>query len=103
MLYAELPKLACRGLCAESCGPIALTPLEEQRIVEVAGSAPTFGPDLVCSMLVDERCSVYQVRPALCRLWGLVESMPCPWGCKPDRYLSDADGYSFLDRVGAVT
>jgi len=101
-LYAELPRLDCQGRCAESCGPILMTRLEEARIVEQTGVAPGWDDTLTCSLLKDERCSVYQVRPAICRLWGLVESMPCLWGCKPDRYLTDAEGHAFLARVAAV-
>jgi hypothetical protein len=101
-LYAELPRLECQGKCAESCGPITMSRVEAERIAEVAGSVPTFGADLTCTMLRDERCAVYAVRPAICRLWGLVESMPCLWGCKPTRYLTNAEGYAFLERVGAV-
>jgi hypothetical protein len=40
--------------------------------------------DYTCPALKDGRCSVYDVRPTLCRLWGVVEDMPCPWGCVPD-------------------
>jgi len=102
-IYAELPRLDCQGKCAESCGPILMTPLEEERILERTGRRVNFGPDLTCNMLTSlERCAVYDIRPTICRLWGLVESMPCPWGCKPDRYLTDAEGHRILDRVAAI-
>lgn len=102
LIYAELPTLVCRGKCAESCGPIAMSPLERERVTATAGREPDFDETLTCNLLVDERCSAYAVRPTICRLWGLVESMPCLWGCKPSRYLSDAEGYDFLRRVDAV-
>ena len=35
-----------------------------------------------CPALVDGRCSVYEHRPLICRLWGAVESLPCPHGCE---------------------
>lgn len=98
-LYAELPRLECAGRCAESCGPILMSPLEEANIVAAAGRLPGVTLDLTCTLLVNERCSVYAIRPAICRLWGLVESMPCLWGCKPERYLTDDEGYAFLRRV----
>lgn len=78
-----------------------MTPGEEERIVERVGAAPTVDADLTCSLLRDDRCSVYDIRPSICRLWGLVESMPCLWGCKPDRYLTDPEGHAFLTRVSA--
>lgn len=99
-LYASLPALECQGRCAESCGPIVAGPVELARLVEATGAEPTVDDDLTCSLLVDERCSAYAVRPAICRLWGLVESMRCPWGCVPSRVLTDAEGFEVLRRAG---
>lgn len=39
--------------------------------------------------MVDGRCSVYVVRPLLCRLWGMVDKMRCPHGCVPSRWPAD--------------
>src|SRR2546429_6087610 len=36
------------------------------------------------SMLRNGRCTVYEVRPMICRLWGMVEGMQCPHGCVPE-------------------
>jgi hypothetical protein len=99
-LYADLPALDCQGRCAESCGPIAMSRVEWERLVEVAGHPVQTTID--CPLLENERCTVYAVRPLICRLWGLVESMPCPWGCKPTRYLTDHEGYQFLERAEAL-
>lgn len=38
----------------------------------------------VCPALVENRCTVYDVRPTICRLWGAGPGMACPWGCEPD-------------------
>jgi hypothetical protein len=104
-LYAELPRLDCRGLCAESCGPIVTTRVEWQRICRAAGYEPKalVGVDgLTCPLLKDNRCTVYEVRPLICRLWGLVETMPCLWGCKPERYLTHEEGLEFLTRAAEI-
>lgn len=55
-------------------------------------------------MLTDEgRCSVYDVRPMVCRLWGLVPSMRCPYGCKPEGgYLSEREGMRMLLEANAI-
>lgn len=86
LLYAKLPKLDCKGLCAECCGPIAATPHERRRIERRAGKkleAPP--PTATCSMLsAVGRCTVYGDRPFICRLWGVVASMKCPHGCVPE-------------------
>jgi Fe-S-cluster containining protein len=100
-LYAEMPALECQGKCAEACGPIAMTRVEWERITD-RGPVGSLAADLTCPLLVDERCSVYDVRPTICRLWGMVESMPCEWGCKPTRMLTNDEGRVFLERVGVI-
>jgi Fe-S-cluster containining protein len=58
----------------------------------------------ICPYLEDERCSVYEVRPLICRLWGVVDSMPCLWGCQPEpRYLTTEEGYAFLERAREIS
>ena len=102
-LWAEVPTIACKGRCPSSCGPIDAS-RAERRILREHGirlrALPLLdvacGEVRTCPALVDGRCSVYAVRPLICRLWGVVESMPCPWGCKPERYLSDAQARALL-------
>ncbi len=92
-MYGELPTIDCQGKCAESCGPIWMTRVEWQRITKKKRYEPR-ASSLTCPLLVADRCSVYALRPTLCRLWGVVEGMPCPWGCKPTpRYLTDIEGH----------
>jgi Fe-S-cluster containining protein len=87
-LYALIPSpRGCTGQCAESCGPIGFS-TEEGRRLEAAGChIPNIHErdiltPITCPALVDGRCSVYQSRPTLCRIWGACEPMPCPYlGC----------------------
>lgn len=102
VLYAELPALDCKGLCAESCGPIRMSRAEWVRITDRLGHEPEALPDGTCPMLTDGRCSVYDIRPMLCRLWGIVEVMPCRFGCEPARPLTREEGYVFLERAAAI-
>ena len=103
-LYAQVPDVKCRGLCQEACGPIGMTELEVARMEAAAGRPlPLCGPTLVCPLLgADGRCSVYAVRPMVCRQWGAVESMPCPHGCRPGRMLSHEEGQRLLDSVREI-
>lgn len=98
-VYATLPEMECKGLCQESCGPIGMTPAEWRRLKDLTGIEPTVDESLTCSMLKEGKCAGYEARPAICRLWGVEESMPCEFGCKPARYLNREEGYHFLDRV----
>lgn len=97
-LYERLPRLDCQGLCSDSCGPIEVSVVERQRIEAAAGHPLTCGLGASCSMLTaDRRCSVYEIRPLLCRLWGIVESMPCHYGCRPEGGLiPDSDGQQLI-------
>ena len=65
----------CRGLCVESC----------RKDVGFGADA-----DGMCTQLANGRCSIYDQRPTVCRLWGDVPEMPCPHGCTPT--LSSAQG-----------
>ena len=104
-LYATLPAMHCQGYCHDSCGPIDPAVRETARMIERARKPLTCGAYASCSMLTLERkCSVYDIRPMICRLWGLVFSMPCPYGCRPEGgLLPDADGVRLLveaERIG---
>ena len=94
-LYEQIPAIRCRGLCSESCGPIQMSAREKVRIEKA--SVKALGCDEHCSMLVGGRCSVYDVRPMVCRLWGVVEAMPCPFGCVPEGgRLSNEEGMRLM-------
>jgi hypothetical protein len=95
-LYAELPLVECQGLCGEACGFIGLTPLE-RHIIQEAG-----GPNIEITMYPCPaldfmgRCSVYEYRPMICRLYGVVEDLRCPFGCEPVKELTRDEGRAFL-------
>ncbi|MDQ1635302.1 MAG: uncharacterized protein QOJ32_2111 [Frankiaceae bacterium] len=113
-LYAELPSLECRGLCWHSCGPIDMSDTERQRIAERGVTIPrydrataeryqTTGTVSPCPALGPfKTCGVHDVRPMICRLWGSTETMRCPFGCRPSRELTEAEGYALLERSRQV-
>lgn len=102
-LYAELPTIACQGLCSDSCGPIEMSVRERRRIEEKHGPV-SCGFGASCTMLDGQRrCRAYAERPLICRLWGLMESMPCHYGCKPEPgYLTDAESFLFLTKADEI-
>lgn len=104
-LYAELPALNCRQLCGAWCGPIKVGPTEWPRMVAAFGSEPSARSLVVsmrCPFLASgHSCSVYPVRPLICRLWGMVEGvMACPHGCTPSRWLTADEAWALLAKVG---
>ena len=80
------------------------TPLERQRISQrgqqwsdgVVISLPDGQSAASACPALDQkklRCRVYEDRPTLCRLWGLLKSLECPWGCVPEGgHLDDVAG-----------
>lgn len=112
-LYSQLPKIECQRKCHECCGPIMMTRLEARRLPEIKwDSVPLkigigFFPSratttLVCPLLKNGECSVYNRRPAICRLWGLTEELRCPFGCEPDVRWPDAKAKAWLDEVQRI-
>jgi Fe-S-cluster containining protein len=110
VLYARVPSINCKGLCTESCGPIgeATSPRERDRLRERLGTSTMDEPvafvdrdgSVPCPLLVNGKCSVHDIRPLICRLWGSVEHemMICPHGCEPARFLTNDQTRELFDR-----
>lgn len=112
-LYGRVPPSGCaKGDCADSCSVIDMTPLEARIIEQTTGvPADGWGADgaierscLQCPLLdADGGCSAYDVRPLVCRLFGVVPEMACNTpGCSPPRTLSTAEGLALVLAVNEV-
>ncbi len=95
-LYELLPNADCDGCdgCGAKCaGDVPMAREEYERIRARApdvgpGPVPRRGPFAAPCRFRDEearRCGIYPVRPLICRLFGLVEWLPCPLGRWPVR------------------
>lgn len=103
-IYRSLPSANCRRLCAESCGPVVWTAIEHENIKR-GGPLKTndLKISLICPYLADgNRCSIYEYRPLLCRLFGIVKPMPCRFGCVPDRWLPDDEARKIMDEIAEL-
>jgi hypothetical protein len=95
-VWARVPDAGCKGLCSDCCGPIAMSDAERDRIRRRHGitirDAEAKPGTLECPALgPDRRCTVYDDRPTICRLWASVAALPCPHGCTPPGgHLTDA-------------
>jgi hypothetical protein len=91
-IYDQVPDMAdCKGNCWISCGPISMTPWETRRLAQAGHritpdqQARRSITDFWCEALgPDGRCQAYPIRPLICHLWGAVDWLPCPWGCRPE-------------------
>lgn len=66
-----------------------------QRVQAVGGAS-------TCVFLKERRCSIYAIRPLLCRLYGLVEAMPCAFGCTPERQLTREEEQGLWATIGQI-
>lgn len=130
-IYDGLPKVECRRKCQEFCGPL-LIPRVEYVQIEKTGAFVSLGKPVTSVMLnkqwdwmpkdklvalqpadLSNRCSllyplgkcrVYAVRPLICRLWGMVDTplLRCPYGCVPDRWVTQKEVRELMLRVLAI-
>lgn len=104
-LYARVPKIPdCDGRCWRSCGPIDMSDRERQRTRQAGVQISDYREarddpeEFYCEALTkDKRCSIYELRPLICRLWGTTIGMPCPFGCVPEGgFLTDDEGQELV-------
>lgn len=102
-LYAQVPRMAdCKGLCADSCGPIEASVRETQKIEKASGRTLE-GCPINCSMLTPMgRCSQYELRPMICRIFGTTKRLRCEHGCSPERWLDEDEAWTLLLRSFAI-
>lgn len=110
-IYAQIPSVPCQRMCQECCGPISMEVIEYVQMfgkrpvpaeMELFGRCPTIINPVTgdCPKLGrNGDCRVYDKRPAICRLWGVVKAMACPFGCQPTRWLSDKEAHAILQQV----
>jgi Fe-S-cluster containining protein len=105
--YDSLPAIQCKRKCNLACGPIGFAPVEIANVQTAGHQIPTMvnhlihGP-LTCSALKGGRCSMYDQRPGICRLYGLTKLLRCQHGCEPDRWLSETEASEFLKSIEAL-
>jgi hypothetical protein len=103
-IYAKIPKIDCKGLCHESCGVILVSDAEHKILKKKAGVAPSFNPTtLTCNLLKDGRCTAYRDRPFICRLWGVVKGLKCPYGCEPEKWLTKEEGDEIKAEIEVIS
>lgn len=113
-LLSGLPTFQCKEGCADCCGPVELSRLEYLRCLKASARTAedvkqqmqnNLKQGIYACPLLDaktNRCTVYEVRPAICRLFGVVKSqLVCPHGYAPEiaALLSDEQAREILHKV----
>jgi len=98
-IYKEIPTLECKGLCHEYCGILAMTVVEYDELKQHGQHGSYDSSNLCPKLQLDNKCSAYEFRPLICRLFGVVENLKCPHGCKPERYMTKQEQREITKRV----
>jgi|ERR1700741_5365720 len=113
-LYDKIPNIDCKGLCHDSCSIVPAAKIEIKRARGRMGGKNPFNPLRAvlnfqetgkigsCAALKDKRCSIYQARPAICRLYGVAQGLECPFGCQPERQLSKQEAHDLIREIEAL-
>ena len=101
--WSIIPVVECQKKCQNSCAQIRCSLSELNLIkkfckanglkyINVNGAnnhmlkqslkGKVTSDDLMCKYLKDGTCTIHEVRPAICRLFGAADDLPCPHGCK---------------------
>lgn len=115
-IYDQAPSLACKGLCWTACAAIPVFQLEADLMEQAAGRplarldvdpggahAVLGEPDLRCPSLLMGRCSIYEARPLICRLYGAAAGLECPHGCAPERVLTRDEVQAMMTWMAKLT
>lgn len=77
--------------------------LEWKRVKRAKGGTPRMRDPMRCPMLSHAgACTVYTVRPYICRLWGATKTLRCPEGCEPERWLTVEESRDIFQRIAAI-
>jgi len=75
--------MRCDAGCGDCCGIVPVTTTEFnaiQRYVKEKGIVPIDTTDGTCPLYQEGTCSVYPVRPLICKAFGHLEELPCSRG-----------------------
>lgn len=92
----------CKENCGECCGIIPfekelaketenLAQVKPTKVIEIEGKIYVITKDMLCVYLnrKTKRCAIYERRPEICRIYGLISKCPCPYfrenGMRRDR------------------
>ncbi len=105
-IYERIPAFKCVSGCSACCGIVPIAPAEIENIASYIAmngvQVRVLGTDLLtCPYVVNERCSIHSVRPALCRIFGVTNDkyMRCPNGGKAARIMPKGEADEILASV----
>ena len=93
-IRSRIPRFKCKEGCHDCCGPVPFSKEEWDRINDKREAT-----SLTCPYLGAKGCDIYEERPIMCRLFGVVEDLLCPHGCRPVGFLSRSQARKIMGEV----
>ena len=105
-IYSKVPPVKCREDCSDCCGIIPRGRVEDIHIANWIGKRAFLpvrldqGP-VTCQYTIDHKCSIYPVRPLVCRLYGVVDNpkATCPKLGLPRVHLTNREADKLIEEV----
>jgi len=78
----KLPKMQCDDGCGGCCGVVPVTEKEFEVVIKyiLENEITPIDNGVNCPLYMNGKCSIYPVRPLLCKLFGHTDAMKCPRG-----------------------
>ena len=110
-MMRSIPTFSCKSGCHDCCGLVPFSDAEKARAIAIrlleqwerfddrSWVATAALQTLTCPFLTKVGCGIYDIRPAICRLFGAVDNpkMTCPHGCGPMKKLTDNQAFEIID------
>lgn len=103
-LYNQVPTFKCKPGCHDCCGPVPFSKEEWERVDNKKPQTALDCP-FICESPFQSGCEIYEARPLLCRMFGTVDNplMICPYGCAPDKLLTQEEGDAILKEYRSMS
>lgn len=90
----KIPTFTCKKGCHDCCGPVPFSKKEWKRVKDKRKAT-----SINCPYIGEKGCDIYEERPMMCRLFGAIEDLRCPHGCRPFYFLSRKEAKEILEAV----
>lgn len=98
-LFAAIPSFRCPEGCVACCGPVPFSAWEWSRLTSAERLRGRRIKDpLTCPFIESGRCSIYDRRPLMCRIFGTTPDLLCPRGHRPVTLLDSRDARQIVSR-----
>ena len=83
-LRKQIPSFKCKPGCHDCCGPVVFSKWEWDQVVD-----KRMATNINCPYIGENGCDIYEHRPIVCRMFGVVKKMQCPHRCGPHKLLTE--------------